>query len=222
MKNLRIMLVTVLAMFLSIPALAQNRIGFIGGVNLANVDFKSDDPDADEVDFSNLLGIGAGGILELALSENVALRFEPKYLQKGAKDEESSQGVNVESKIKLAYVEVPALLKYTIGTSSTRPYLLAGPSLGFVLSAKATLEASGGGVNIDEEDDIKDVVKSTDFGLNFGGGVSFPAGNNVIFLEGLYNLGLSNVNDDPDDPDTEVKNKGIHIMAGVTMPLGGN
>jgi len=71
-----------------------------------------------------------------------------------------------------------------------------------------------------EEQDIKDDIKSIDFGLAFGGGVSLPMGNNTVFVEGRYSLGLSDINDDSSD-DTEIKTKGIQIMAGITFPLGG-
>jgi hypothetical protein len=56
--------------------------------------------------------------------------------------------------------------------------------------------------------------------LNFGAGVSFPMGSNTLMLEAMYSLGLSDINDDPDDPDTKIKNKGIQIKAGITFPLG--
>jgi len=178
------------------------------------------DPDPDPKP-SNRTAFGVGGVLDLGLSENVALRFEPMYLQKGAKQEGSDQGVNFEVELKGATLEVPALIKISLGTSTTRPYLIAGPTIGFVLSAKQSVKATGPGVNIDQEDDIKDLVKSIDFGVAFGAGVSFPAGNNSVFVEGRYALGLNNVNDDPDDPDTKIKTKGIQIMGGITFPLGG-
>lgn len=188
----------------AIPATAQHRIGFIGGLNLANV---SVDPEETGIDYSNRTAFGGGGVLDLRLAENIALQLEPMFLQKGTKVSDGSDEV----KVKLSYIEVPALLKFMLGQSSTRPYIMAGPSVGFRLSAKI----SNGG-----EIDIKEVIKSTDFGLDFGAGISFPAGNNAIFVEGRYGLGLSNINDDREDPNTDVKNKGIQFMAGITFPLG--
>jgi hypothetical protein len=219
MKKLSVVMMALSVLFMIMPATAQNRIGIIGGLNLANLSIKGT---GEDLNLSNLTAFGVGGVLDLALSQSVSLRFEPMYLQKGAQDEESSSGVNVETKVKLDYLEVPALFKIAFGTGTTQPYLLAGPTMGFLLSAKTTLKASGQGVNIDEEEDIKEFLKSTDFGLNFGAGISFPAGNNAIFVEGRYGLGLTNINDDPDDPDTDVKTKGIQVMGGITFPLGGS
>lgn len=205
MKKFSLLLVVIFALFMVMPAGAQNRIGIAGGLNLANV---SVDPEIEGLDYSNRTGFGFGGVLDLSLSENVALHFEPLYLQKGSKLEAGGE----EAKVKLSYIEVPALFKLALGTSTTRPYLMAGPTIGFLLSAK---------VSNGEEVDIKDDTKSIDIGLGFGAGVSFPAGNNSVFVEGRYALGLTNINDDPDDPDTEVKNKGIQVIAGITFPLGG-
>ncbi len=50
--------------------------------------------------------------------------------------------------------------------------------------------------------------------------MSLPLGNNTVFVEGRYSLGLSDINDDSSD-DTKIKTKGIQIMAGFTFPLGG-
>jgi len=194
-------LVALFVLLAIVPTSAQNRIGFTGGLNLANI---SVDPDQG-LDLSSRTGFGFGGVLDLGLSENVALHVEPMFLQKGSNV--NVQGLG-EIKLKASYIEVPVLFKIALGTSTTRPYVMAGPSIGILLSAKA------------DDTDIKDTTKSTDFGLAFGAGVSFPAGNNSVFVEGRYALGLSDINDDATD-DTKIKTKGIQFMAGVTFPLGG-
>jgi opacity protein-like surface antigen len=216
MNKFNLLLVVLLALFIALPAGAQHRIGFVGGLNLANVSL---DPDPDPgFDLKNRTAFGAGGVLDLRLAENVALRFEPMYLQKGTKVEGNVDAVGkVEQTVKANYLEMPVLVKLALGTSTTKPYLMAGPTIGFLLSAKTITKAAGQ----EEEEDIKEFVKDIDFGLDFGAGVSFPAGNNAIFVEGRYALGLTNVNDDPDDPDTKIKTKGIQFMAGISFPLGG-
>ena len=207
MKRISVVFIAVLVLFITVSADAQNRIGFIGGLNLANV---SVDPEETGIEYSNRTAFGGGSVVDLRLAENIALQLEPMFLQKGAKVKEDGSGHNM--KVKLSYIEVPLLLKLMLGQSTICPYIMAGPSVGFRLSAKVS-----NGV----ERDVKDVTKSTDFGLDFGAGISFPAGNGAIFAEGRYGLGLSQINDDPEDPNTDVKNKGIQFMAGITFPLSG-
>jgi opacity protein-like surface antigen len=198
--------IVLLALFIAIPAEAQHHIGFTGGLNLAKISVEPEDPDTD---IANLVAFGVGGVLDLRLAENVALHLQPLYLQKGAKDGSAGS----DAKIKLAYLEVPALVKIAFGTSTAKPYIMAGPSLGFLLSAKSTDEG--------ESADIKEFFKDIDFGLAFGAGVSFPAGNNAIFVEGRYGLGLSNIAKLEEGEEGSIKTRGIQFMAGVTFPLGG-
>ncbi len=200
MKKMSVLVVALFTLITVLPANAQVNLGVIGGLNLANL---SVDPD-DGVDLSNRTAFGIGGVLSFGMGESLALQLEPMYLQKGS----TLKAFGEELKIEAAYIEVPAMIKFSFGSGDTKPYVMAGPTVGWVLS----FEADG--------EDVKDDIKSIDFGLAFGGGVSLPMGNNTIFVEGRYSLGLSDINDDSSD-DTEIKTKGIQIMAGITFPLGG-
>jgi len=128
------------------------------------------------------------------------------------------EGTDYKFIVKLSYLEVPVMFKYSLSNDQFKPYIMAGPSFGYNLSAK--IEASGYGIT--DETDIKDEIKNIDFNLGFGAGVSIPMGNNSIFVEARYALGLTNINDDPDDPDTDINTKGIQIIAGIIFPLAGN
>jgi hypothetical protein len=233
MKTSVLFLLALSALCMTIPASAQHRIGIVGGLNLTTFDRELTPSEK----LSTYTGIGLGGILGLGLANNVVLRFMPMYLQKGAKD----RSVLSEARLKLSYLEVPALVKIAFGTSTAKPYIMVGPTLGFLLSAKATVE----GESVDlyykeifmdwqavahrpryfaamgESVDVKELFKDIDFGLNFGAGVSFPAGNNAIFVEGRYGLGLSNIAKLEEGEEGSIKTRGIQFMAGVTFPLGG-
>jgi hypothetical protein len=207
MKKLGFCLMALLALLLVQPASAQSRLGLTAGLNLANISW-DDFEEGLGADLKTYTALGFSGVLDVGLSENVALHVEPMYLQKGSKVEADGEELG---KFKLAYIEIPALLKIALGASTTRPYVMVGPTIGILLSAKG--EDTDG-----EEEDIKEIFKDVDFGLGFGAGVSFPTGNNSFFIEGRYLLGLSNI---IDSGDTEAKNRGIQVMAGVTFPLGG-
>ncbi len=215
MKKISLFLFVLFSVLISLPANAQKRhhLGVFGGANLANL--SSDDLEEIGFDFSYRTAFGFGGVLDLGLSQNVALRFEPMYLQKGSKFPDIEEP-DVQLKFKSAYVELPLFIKYAFGNQPTRPYLVVGPSIGFLLSADLVIEG-------EEDEDIKDDFKDIDFSLGFGGGVSFPFGNNSFFVEGRYFLGLANINDaEGEGADADIKNRGIQFMAGMTFPLGGN
>ena len=213
MKNMNVILVVFLAVITVLPASAQVSIGVLGGLNMSNLNL--DEGDLDGGEFATRTVFGFGGVLDYNLSQNIALRLEPMYLQKGA--DIVYEGVDGKFVVKLAYFEVPLMFKYSIINAGINPYIMAGPSIGFNQTAK--VEAVDDGVS--EEVDIKDETSSIDFSLGFGAGVSAPLGISSIFLEARYALGLTNMVDDPEDTVTDVKTKGIQIFAGITFPIGG-
>lgn len=190
---------------------AGTAFGVLGGVNLAKIDF---DPDGG-AEFNSRPGFVVGGLLDLGIDEMVSVLIQPMVIQKGTEIEAGGQD---QGKIKLIYFAIPALVKFAFGSSSTRPYVLAGPEIGFKMSAKA--EDPDG-----TETDIDESVKSTDFGAAVGGGIDFAAGGNLLFVEGRYGAGFTDINDAPaDDPDiggVEIKTRGIQILGGITFPIGG-
>lgn len=183
--------------------------GFKVGLNLANV--SGSDVDAlleavtDETglnaDKKMLMGFAFGGFLTFNLSPTIALQPEVLYSMKGFKV--TVEGVDVD--MTLNYLEIPVLLKARFGNSTTRPSLFAGPALGILLSSKA--EASGFSVDTD------DLWKTTDFGIVFGGGVDFPAGQGTMMFDARYTLGLTQT-PDSGPVDIDIKNTNISFMLG--------
>ena len=165
------------------------------------------DPKPDGWDFGMRTGLMFGGVLSYSFSPVLGLQFEPAYVQKGSKIDASSieQGMTIKLEATLSgdYVDIPVLFKASFGDGPVKPYLLAGASIAFLLGDvklkidKAT--ANGQDVTNQLPSEMKEQtvkVKSNDFILNFGGGVIIPAGQVNIFIEGQYNLGLTDVNDE--------------------------
>jgi hypothetical protein len=108
----------------------------------------------------------------------------------------------------LSYVEIPLLARVGFQAGrSVAPYLLLGPELGLLLSAE--LENSRG-----ELSDVEDRLKTADFGVVMGGGVSLniPAIKGALDLEARYDLGLTDINDT--GMGGFVKNRSFFVMLG--------
>ena len=204
-------------------------IGIIGGLNFADMYFpNSQGPDDQEI--TTLLGFGAGAVLDIRLSENILVRIEPMYLQKGGKIEEGTDRVNQpEGQINLSYIEIPLLIQYTFG-NRIKPYLIAGPTLGYNLTSEIEFDLTG----LKFTGDLKEVTETFDLGLTFGGGVQVPVGIGTIFLEGRYSYGLINQRKsgtvtvssngfefelDSDKEEDKYTNRGFQLLAGVLFPL---
>ncbi len=220
MKRASGILVAALLMALvATPGMAQNLSGGVqGGIGFSNLGGDVEGTDSK-------LGFSAGANLAVDLHEYFRLQFLGQYVRKGA--EEQVLGVDV--KFNLDYIEllVPATLIIPIENSPIMPRLFVGPAIAFELDC--SVSAEGGGVSVDvgcdefsdvsgdPDDDVE--TKSIDFGVLFGGGVDVAVGNGAITLDVLYNLGLADINDIPDDP-FSVKNQNIQILAGYRFFFG--
>ena len=216
-------IVMVLIMALSLDA--QIRMGVVGGVNFANLETTGES----EVSTRTVFGIGA--VFDLGLSENFILCLEPMYIQKGGRVEEG-EDINSDPGgwVKSSFIEIPLFLKVTYG-SRIRPYLMAGPTIGYLLNSDLEIDAFG----LSFEGDMKDVTKRIDFGLGFGAGITIPIRFFSLFIEGRYTLGLNNLQRggtfevsagplavpiDFDEEDDKYKNRGFQILAGIAFSLG--
>ena len=178
------------------PAWAQGLdFGVKGGMNIANVDV-SDDGASPSLD--PRIGLVAGGFVRMPINAWLALQAEGLYAEKGARFEDSG----IDAKLILNYVEVPVLARVRLARLF---YATAGPSMAFLLQAKARTRFSGA----TEDIDISDEVQSFDFGLAMGGGVELGR----LIIDGRYTLGLRDADKDTTDTST-MKNRTISFTAG--------
>ena len=222
MKKCLLMFISIGVLFVNLTV-AQTKVGVIAGINFSNVDIKDTD---DDTETSTRTGLSVGGVLSFTLSPKIDLLISPMYTQKGAEliisDDPNFFGAKV--KFNVDVLEIPIFLKINLGNSSTKPYIMAGPAIGFIMSSKLKLSALG----IDINADIDEVITSIDFGVGVGGGVNFAFGNNSLFIEGRYIFGLKDVvddgtfafEDDESELDGNVKTRSFQVLAGLTFPLG--
>jgi len=208
------------------PVNAQVKLGIQAGANFSDV---SMDPEMTGVETGIRTGLILGGILVYDFSPLLSLQVEPAYVMKGSSVDmsivETEGTIEVEGTLSADYFDIPVLLKASFGEGPVKPYLMAGLSIAFLMG-DATIEMDKATLNGEDvisyipsdEREQKLETKSNDFILNFGGGVTIPLKTLSIFIEGQYNLGLTNLNDDPED-NTEIKTKGIQVKAGILFPL---
>lgn len=139
--------------------------------------------------------VGAEGGYQM--TEEFSLTAGLLYSQQGVKGssyvENYQNGMTakgtLDSKINLAYLNVPILANYMLAPGLT---VKLGIQPGFLLSAKMKNEgaltvAGYGDVDVDQEDDIKDNCNSFDLSMPIG--ISYEFSN--VVLDARYNLGLT-------------------------------
>jgi hypothetical protein len=205
MKNIFAIMLAV--MILTGISFAQ--IGVMVGANVTN--FKG----ATELNLNTRTGITAGLYLDFPES---GFGFMPSilYSQKGATFSssvlEDGVPVNINATMKYDYIEIPFLVKYTLETrTSFRPFLLAGPYLGILVSSRMAGTGSSAGVDpITVETDITN-QRTFDYGFAFGGGIRFDLGNISMNINLRYSIGMIAADKG------QLKNSGFSIMAGLLL-----
>ena len=223
MKNVFIAILLVLTLAVCVDAQEQVR-GLTGkgikvGINISNFS-------GSEVGMvSARTGFGFGGFLTYNLSPQFAVQPEVLYMQKGTEYDFIATMTWAAN-----YFEIPVLAKYTIPTSGNiKPGFFAGPAVALLLGSSIKVEYEG----VTELDwDVKDGLKSTDFGLVFGGGVTYQMTSVSLTFDIRYTLGLTkfidvegfNSLEPPDgseppvtDEEVDSKNQNLSFLVGVSF-----
>lgn len=175
---------TAMAFFTFLFANAQDfGFGVKAGVNVSSVGGNA----YGLAGLGSKVGFHVGGVVEIPITEKISLQPELLYSSQGSNWTLGSSG----NKLKLDYVNLPVLVKYSIlkGLSAE-----AGPLVGFLLSTNAN----------------KDDYKGLD--IAFAIGASYELNEN-IFLGLRYNKGIMNINNDPDF-DGNNQNNVFQVFAG--------
>jgi hypothetical protein len=159
--------------------------------------------------------IYAGVALRAPLSPTTFVEPQLLFFQEGARSTAvDSQLGTVEGTFKFTYLELPILLGLNLGQGGHGAHVFAGPALG--LKVGCDIEASAQGLTATSPcSEAGLTLKSLDFGVTGGGGFTFPLGPGTASVDARYTLGLTAITDG-----SNVKNQGLSVGAGFTLPLG--
>ncbi len=209
MKKLSIVIAFVF-LSMSHKATSQVDLGIIGGINSSSLQIE---PSGD-FDVEGRTTFGVGLFLNLQANDFIGLQVTPMFMQKGANAKIDFDFIDY-TEYKADYLEIPILARLNFDAGMLKPYLLAGPSLGFQLNS-SYLDGDG------EEVDISDETKNLDLSLVLGGGLEIELESISLFGQLTYNHGLSNIDNSDGilDFTDEIYTRSIGFYAGVSVPLG--
>jgi hypothetical protein len=129
-------------------------------------------------------GASVGGFFVLPMRGTIAFQPELLYVQKGATltDPQSDSSV---ARTRLAYLEVPLLVRWTPARREVAPFVIGGATVDRLLSAHVDSSASGG----PSDTDVSSQTRSADVGIAAGGGVQIGRG----FIQGRFVQGLLDI-----------------------------
>lgn len=216
-------------MTLGMASSAYPQIGLRGGVNLA----KFTGLDAGPAE--GVMGLNAGLSFRLLGIGPVSLNPEIYYAQKGSRltdqiYEQVNTGTNPEQlgekfdlEFKLAYIEVPVLIKVNLpflSTNNLSPYLSGGPVFAWRLDCNFSLETSADRTLREctegKFDNFDTTFNSADRGYVAGAGIDFRVpylgtlNLDIRLTKGLTRLRNNDINDD-------IHNQSFTIMLGYSF-----
>jgi hypothetical protein len=202
---------------LTTSAIAQSSFGLRVAANLANVSISSG---VDIPDTKAVFGPAFGIVAEIGAGDMLA--FQPELLYSGhgfGFEEESLLGETVEINIRYNYLQIPLLAKLKLGSEAVGINIVAGPHLGFGIG-DITAETMFLGEKEKDTSSWEDAgQKKFDLGVTGGVGLTFPAGPGVFGLDARYQLGLTNIIEDPDE-DEKASNRVLQVGLSFLIPIG--
>jgi hypothetical protein len=169
-------------------------LGARGGVSVASASL-----DVNQT-FSSENRTGFAGTIFLDLGAALLnLQPEASYIQKGIKDGNSGQT------LELDYFELAALLKAGLPIPVVQPHVFGGIGADFRVQDNVP-------------SDITFSAKNADWNLIFGADVKFALGKIILYGDGRYAMGLTDVTE-ASDVVTDMKNRAWIFSAGIGLPF---
>jgi opacity protein-like surface antigen len=229
---MKTILFSITATFLVLSiAPGQARLGLAAGVNVSTA-YQST---FTVITSTSTTSFALGGILDIPVTKRWSILIEPAYLEKGTSTEPVNvQGYSSRMSLDLSYLELPILMKYSVG-KDLKPYIVFGPSLGFNLSSSVGAEISGPWFGqLEVIAGAHDMVRTVECSFEFGGGISYQLDEMLsVFVEGRYSHALTNALRQGGVTvsvldlsvtagglnNANYKNRGFVFMFGFTLPL---
>jgi hypothetical protein len=203
MKTINYFLGSLVFVLITSSAFAQINFGVRNGLAATTFSLKGNLPDNNNVTFSYT----AGAFVDLPLTKALFIQPEINYIRKGRSKETTELKTSVEPDYTINYLQVPLLLQYRDDEMQNRHgyvfYVNAGPFVSFALN-----------------DQTKPVLVSipaeslkNDWGATLGIGVQTPIGGKDIRFDLRYDMGLSEIANQPED----YRTKALSLTVGISL-----
>lgn len=164
-------------------------------------------------DFDYRLGYTGGLMLQHHITTNVGIQTEALFTSKGARRNFEINGVNVEERLRMNYIDVPVMLH----VSSAGFFVDAGPQISFLAKARQLRKSVSGESSTTIKTNITDDPYAIDFG--YVAGLGYRALNGVG-VELRYNGGLKNIYDEGPLVGLNRRHSTILFMVSFMLPGG--
>lgn len=203
------MLALAVILLISTSATAQTVIGLRHGVAASTLSDKGNLYNDNNVTLSYTAGVFA----TFPLNKSLAIQPEINYVRKGRSNETSVLGTTTNTDFLLHYMQVPVLLQYRndqlLNKSGSVFYINGGPYAAFVLNTQTRVTKNNeGGILLPVNSS-----NNTDWGATLGIGFQTPIRQKDVRFDLRYDMGLSEVAQQP----TEYRTKALSLTIGILL-----
>ncbi len=188
MKNFFRKAVVIAACFIfPLVATAQLSLGIRGGPLFSRPSIGETDV-SKYVSVRSLTGFSLGAVIQIRLTDNVALVAEPGFVRKGLDLVPEPNQFFTDWVFDLDYVELPVNLKMTFTPGTVQPYVTVGSAVAYKVSEDWTVTTR----STQQAADQADVFSRYDVTAVVGGGLSLAMFDPVsLVIDGRYSFGLN-------------------------------
>jgi len=208
MKTKNSIMLALALMLISTSVFAQINIGLRNGIAATTFSDKGDLYNDNNVTFSYT----AGAFATIPVYKSFAIQPELNYVRKGRSNETTELNTTVETDFMLHYLQVPVLFQYRndqmLNKSGSVFYINAGPYAAFVLNTQTRISGDNEGTPVPVSDS-----KNTDWGTTFGIGFQTPIFKKDICFDLRYDMGLSEIEQQP----TDYRTKALSLTIGIVL-----
>jgi len=207
-KNL-IMLATATTLLITNALSAQTTFGLRQGAAATTLSAKGDLYNDNNVTYSYTAGVFS----TFPINKFLAIQPEVNYVRKGRCNETTELNTNTKTDFLIHYMQVPVMFQYRndqlLNKSGSVFYINAGPYAGFVLDTQTSIaETTEGGTLVPVDDS-----KKTDWGASMGIGFQMPIRRNDVRFDLRYDMGLSEIANQP----TDYRTKALSLTIGIIL-----
>ncbi|MFK7771000.1 MAG: porin family protein [Saprospiraceae bacterium] len=231
----------IFALFVINIGFSQNSLGLKVGYTSSNLSNRGELP---STELKRGYGLLVGVMRQFGINDKISVITELNLQQKGVIISGSIPSNDFKSQSIISYLEVPILLKYSIG-ENLKFFGSVGPYLGYAITAKSKNIVTVNDETMTTKTRIKFGVmpgnytgkngylnktfNQLEIGLYVGTGIQKRLGTGSLILDARFGIGLTDINNTGElypngKPDDYKPNKfnNISISIGYLFPFGGN
>lgn len=183
--------------------------------------WNTDENPQPELEYRNTFGFRPAAVLGYHFTPRIAIQTEVGYLKMGQKYEGVQYDLYTTREIRMNYVQIPLLFKYSSLAPNARFHFMIGPQVGILTGANADIYRTGDPLNQYEDKDVEERFNHVDVAIVTDIGTDIPVNSHFIITFGLrLHMSVKDINKEKwqlPNFSRDIYNSSYNAFAGVSV-----